>query len=77
MNFKREERYMVIKYKDALYLSETDNAHLSRIGKRIEKIRAERGKQPFKAVVVESDWPEYEPTFKAIEARITSAGEVK
>jgi len=77
MNFKREERYMVIKYKDALYLSETDNAHLSRIGKRLEKIRAERGKQPFKAVIVEADWPEYEPTYQAIEARVRAQGKAK
>jgi hypothetical protein len=30
-------------------------------------------KPPFKGLIVESDWPEYEPTWRAIEARVTGA----
>jgi len=71
--FKREDRYMVIKYNDAQHLSLTDNAHLSRIGKRLERFRAEHRKPPLHCVVVESDWPEYEPVFKMIEARVNGA----
>jgi len=69
--FKREDRYMVIKYKDAQHLSLTDKAHLSRIGKRLERIRAGNGKSPMSCVVVESDWPEYEIVFKMIECRVS------
>ena len=36
---------------------------------KIEMARVHEGKAPLDAVVVESDWPEYEPTWKAIEAR--------
>ena len=34
---------------------------------------AEIGRPPLGCVVVESDWPEYEPTWRAIEARATGA----
>ena len=73
--FKHEDRYMVIKYKDAQHLSLTDNAHLSRIGKRLERLRAEQGKPSLHCVVVESDWPEYETVFKMIEARVNGSAE--
>jgi NTP pyrophosphatase (non-canonical NTP hydrolase) len=33
--------------------------------------RNQLGKPPLKCLVIESDWPEYEPTWKAIEARMT------
>lgn len=37
-----------------------------------------KGKKPLECVVVEKDWPEYEPTWKAIEARVSGAqGEKK
>ena len=75
--FKREQRYMVIKYEDAKHLSLTDNAHLSRIGKRLERIRAEHGKPRMHGVVVESDWPEYEIVFKMIEERVNKEAKLK
>lgn len=42
-------------------------AEVQRVG------REEVGKAPLECVVVESDWPEYEPTWEAIEARMTGA----
>lgn len=69
--FKREPRYIVFKIKDLRrYCSEqTQEAALS-IGDIIANGRRRDGKAPFNAVVVEQDWPEFEPTWAAIEARM-------
>lgn len=71
--FKKEPRYVVFKIKDVFdYLSDEQIAAIEQIGQRIAKGRAEAGKPPFNAVVVEQDWPEFEPTWAAIEARMTA-----
>lgn len=72
-DFKREPRYYVFKIKDIdEYLSEEDKTALHRIGQRIAFFRSFYGnKQPFNAVVVEQDWPEFEMVWAAIEARVT------
>lgn len=71
MDFKREQRYIVLKIKD-LMESEVTQADLDTLssieGKVIER-RALRGAALFDAVVVEQDWPEFLPTLAAIEAR--------
>jgi len=68
--FVRELRYEVIKLKDAkAYLTEAEIDTLARIGEKVSAGRARDGKAPLSCVVVESDWPEYEPTWSAIEAR--------
>ena len=46
---------------------------LRRIQAKIEEHRAEIGKPTLDFVVVEADWPEYDPTWRAIEARVTGA----
>jgi hypothetical protein len=75
--FRREPRYVVFKIKDVFdYLSDEQIAVIEQIGQRIAKGRAEAGKAPFNAVVVEQDWPEFEPTWSAIEARMTANVEV-
>lgn len=61
--FEREERYIVFKVKD---LSE------HKLGWVRDVIRL-NGIPTVDAVVVESDWPEYEPTWAAIERRVTGA----
>ena len=59
--FKREERYIVIKRK---HLSEpVENA--------IKALLAAADINTIDCVVVEKDWPEYEPTWKAIEKRVS------
>ncbi len=69
-DFKREPRYVVFKIKDALaHLSACELDRLQEIGEKIAAGRAADGKPPFNAVVVEQDWPEFEPTWAAIEAR--------
>ena len=77
--FEREQRYVVLKVKDVMQrLSEKDILMLARILDEIDAYRKSIGKKSLECVVIESDWPEYEPTWKAIEARVTSAqGEKK
>lgn len=67
--FIREERYIVIKHSDIAGFWREDvreqffaalerlNEHSCRIPQR-------------KYLVIESDWPEYEPAYKAIEERV-------
>jgi len=72
--FVREfHRYWVLKMVDlmaALTPEEMDT--LIRLSDKVDECRVRAGKQPFMCVVVEADWPEYEPTWKAIEARMTA-----
>jgi len=71
--FKREPRYVVFKIKDILaYLSQSQMDDIEMAGRFIAKGRKNDEKPPFNAVVVEQDWPEFEPTWAAIEARMTA-----
>lgn len=71
--FKREWRYVVFKIKDIhAYLSDAQIEELQIAGETIAIGRANAGKPMFNAVVVEQDWPEFEPTWNAIEARMTA-----
>lgn len=70
--FKREDRYLVLKMSDIKnYLTKQDQDALSRIDCKIGKCREADGKPSLECAVVEQDWPEYEPTWQAIEARMT------
>ena len=72
--FKREDRYIVFKLSDVeRYLTDKDRAHLAMMKMEIDAGRDCGNKPPFKGLIVEADWPEYEPTWKAIEARVTGA----
>jgi hypothetical protein len=69
-NFKRENRYIVIKIKDALkYLTPAQFRELSNIERSITVGRGSENKHPLTAVVVEQDWPEYEMVWAMIEER--------
>lgn len=71
MAFKRENRYIVLKIRDALSaLSDTEWETLTRLIAKVSWKRHQECRLPLQAVVVESDWPEYEPTWKAIEQRV-------
>ena len=75
--FTREERYIVFKLSDVeRYLTDADRSHLAMMKNEIDAGRDCANKPPFKGLIVESDWPEYEPTWKAIEARVTGAQSV-
>lgn len=70
--FEREDRYLVLKRKDiAATLTKTENEILDALLWKIEKYRINQGKQLLKCVVVESDWPEFEQVWAAIEKRMT------
>ena len=72
--FTREDRYIVFKLSDVeRYLTDADRAHLAMMKNEIDAGRDCANKPPFKGIIVESDWPEYEPTWKAIKARVTGA----
>lgn len=66
---KREQRYLVFKLSDVHKLGVADWNELVNISAKIDVIRTDRGKQPIECVVVESHWPEYEPTWQALENR--------
>ena len=69
---KHERRYIVIKIKDAeKYLSDDGLENLWNISENIDRLRQSMdGKKPLDCVVVESDWPEFKPTWEAIEKRV-------
>lgn len=70
-SMKREHRYIVIKLTDArMALNEAEKLALDTICKQVEHYRAFANKKPLDCVVVESDWPEFEPTWAAIEQRV-------
>ena len=76
--FKREPRYLIFKLNDVLaYLSSEELDQLNKIREKIAASRATEGKALFSAVVVEQDWPEFEPTWASIEARMTANGRGK
>jgi hypothetical protein len=76
-DFKRETRYVVFKLKDIeRYLPEHQAQLIKIVLGTISAGRAADGKAPFNAVVVEKDWPEFEPTWKAIEERMTANADV-
>lgn len=68
--FKREERYIVVKIKDAQTIDSNDPFN----GEHALRDFLKQWHIPIReAVVVEKDWPEYEPTWAAIERRVTGA----
>lgn len=76
--FMREERYIVFKLSDVKrYLTSADRTHLEMMKNEIDAGRDCANKPPFKGLIVESDWPEYEPTWRAIEARVTGAQQAR
>ena len=70
--FQREERYLVFKLSDvAEHFTFGERLQLARLAEVQRVGRKEAGKAPLDCVVIEADWPEYEPTWRAIEARVT------
>lgn len=67
---KREINYAVIKYSDIGSLPPEDHQTLIDLLTKVAQSRVAAGKPPLECVVVEKDWPEYYPTWKAIEDRL-------
>lgn len=67
----REHKYLVVKIKDALnHLTIDEYETLFRLACKVDAGRRAEGKHKMKCVVVECDWPEYKPTWKAIADRV-------
>ena len=63
-------RYVVLKQNDIeAALTPKERNRLHQLCKKVADKRKEAGKPVFKCVVVEEDWPEYEPTWQAIQER--------
>lgn len=68
---ERELRYIVLKLKDVEKLPKRRRDQLDAICGEVKDIREERGAmRDGMCIVVEKDWPEYEPTLAAILARM-------
>ncbi len=70
-DFKREERYYVIKLSDFHRLNLGQQRAIEGVLKDLTYLRERAGKQSLECLVIESDWPEYEPAWKMIEDRMT------
>lgn len=69
--FVREMRYVIFKIKDIeKYLTQHEHLTLGIISRQVNAGRKLDGKMPLECVVIESDWPEYESTWKALESRM-------
>ena len=69
-----ENRYLVLKRADIeKYISLDTQIVLANIAQAIEHHRHDEGRTPLKSIVIESDWPEYEPTLSILEARVDAA----
>lgn len=74
--FRREERYVVLKANDIeAALNDQERSDLIGIMLKVDNWRGANKKPDLVCVVVESDWPEYEPTWRAIENRMNKESE--
>lgn len=70
--FVREDRYIVFKIKDVGdCFMPSEVRQLNNLFYKTCLYRRWQHKKDLECVVVEADWPEYEPTWAAIEKRIT------
>lgn len=67
--FNREERYIVFKMSGLGNSLKGDE--IRKLAREYAEHLEQLGKKPLDYVVVEADWSEYGPTWKAIEARVT------
>lgn len=67
----REYRYHVIKKKDAdRFLTKAERKILYTLMSKVEEARQAEGRDMLDCLVVEHDWPEFNPTWKAIQERV-------
>lgn len=69
---ERENRYTVLKNKD---LTVEQLKILQHWQRGIDAKRLQNNRDPLRCMVIESDWSEYEPAWKAIESRVASCSE--
>jgi len=71
VKFERENRYYVIKRSDLAKMSPVDCDLAQSYLLHLDSMLSSWGAPERHCVVIESDWPEYEPVWKAIESRVT------
>ena len=69
--FHREDRYNVIKYTDLERLPHAERRGVNGFLRRIHESILKAGAPARQSVVIESNWPEYEPVWQMIERRMT------
>lgn len=73
--FSRKHRYIVIKLSDMPKASLGVQAHFNAGYRALREDMYSSGVKDREYLVIESDWPEYEPTWRAIEARVAGAAQ--
>ena len=68
---KLDNRYLVLKRSDIeKYINLSTQVALANVDQAITHHRHDEGRPPLECIVIESDWPEYESTLSALEARV-------
>lgn len=68
---KLELRYLVLKIKDVeKYLTKTEKAMLYILCQKIQSARLDDNKSILEGIVIQKDWPEYEPTLELLSKRV-------
>ena len=70
---QREDRYIVIKRSDLERISAQHRFEFSKASRVVHERMFAAGTPARRFLVIESDWPEYEPTWAAIERRVTGS----
>jgi hypothetical protein len=71
---ERENRYLVVKRSDMeLYLTPQEISTIKYLAAECTRRRTSiTGRHPRESLVIESDWPEYEPFWKILGIRVDS-----
>lgn len=70
--FKQEDHYIVFKLSDmSAYLSSSEADEVRYLNRVVNAGRTREGKESLNGVFIEEHWPEFEPTWEAIKARVT------
>lgn len=67
----REDRYIVVKRSDLAKIKNKDRIAFSKACRIVHDQMFGAGAPPRQFLVVEGDWPEFEPTWAQIEQRVT------
>ena len=70
---QREDRYIVIKRSDLERISAQHRFEFSKASRVVHERMFAAGAPARRFLVIESDWPEYEPTWAAIERRVNGS----
>lgn len=72
--FEYEERYLVLKHKDINKLDETKQKEFfAKLNELVALLPDPEG-GPREYLVLESDWPEFDPAWASIKARVEANG---